>query len=78
MGVGSPFWNEIDLQRYGLVWKWPEIDCAHPLDDGTAGVLYQSIDQSTASMGPGAGIHGLFGDHAAASALRWLCRQRGG
>jgi phytoene dehydrogenase-like protein len=78
MGVGSPFWKEIDLQRYGLVWKWPEIDCAHPLDDGTAGVLYQSIDQTTASMGPGAGIHGLCGYHAAASALRWLCRQRGG
>jgi phytoene dehydrogenase-like protein len=52
MGVGSPFWKEIDLQRYGLVWKWPEIDCAHPLDDGTAGVLYQSIDQTAAHMGP--------------------------
>ncbi len=54
MGVGSPFWKQIDLQRYGLVWKWPEIDCAHPLDDGTAGVLYQSIDQTTARMGPDA------------------------
>ena len=52
MGVGSPFWKEIDLQRYGLVWKWPEIDCAHPLDDGTAGVLYRSIDQTAAHMGP--------------------------
>jgi phytoene dehydrogenase-like protein len=52
MGVGSPFWKEIDLQRYGLVWKWPEIDCAHPLDDGTAGVLYQSIDETAAHMGP--------------------------
>ncbi|MDT5257368.1 MAG: hypothetical protein QOD10_2448 [Mycobacterium sp.] len=54
MGVGSPFWKEIDLQRYGLVWKWPEIDCAHPLDDGTAGVLYRSIDQTAARMGPDA------------------------
>ena len=54
MGVGSPFWQEIDLQRYGLVWKWPEIDCAHPLDDGTAGVLYRSIDQTAARMGPDA------------------------
>ena len=52
MGVGSPFWKEIDLQRYGLVRKWPEIDCAHPLDDGTAGVLYQSIDETAAHMGP--------------------------
>jgi phytoene dehydrogenase-like protein len=53
-GVGSPFWKEIDLQRYGLVWKWPEIDCAHPLDDGSAGVLYQSIEATTAGMGPDA------------------------
>jgi phytoene dehydrogenase-like protein len=52
LGVGSPFWREIDLQRYGLMWKWPEIDCAHPLDDGTAGVLYESIEATTARMGP--------------------------
>jgi len=51
LGVGSPFWNEIDLKSYGLVWKWPEIDCAHPLDDGTAGVLYRSIDQTVDRMG---------------------------
>ncbi|TAM65908.1 NAD(P)/FAD-dependent oxidoreductase [Mycobacterium sp.] len=52
LGIGSPFWKQIDLQRYGLAWKWPEVDCAHPLDDGTAGVLYQSIDETTAGMGP--------------------------
>jgi phytoene dehydrogenase-like protein len=52
MAVGSPFWIEIDLQRYGLTWKWPEIDCAHPLDDGTAGLLYQSIDETAAGLGP--------------------------
>lgn len=51
LGVGSPVWAEIDLQRHGLVWKWPQVDCAHPLDDGTAGVLYQSIDQTVAGMG---------------------------
>ena len=52
LAVGSPFWKEIDLQRYGVVWKWPEIDCAHPLDDGSAGVLYRSIETTTARMGP--------------------------
>jgi phytoene dehydrogenase-like protein len=51
MGVGSPFWKEIDLERYGVSWKWPEVDCAHPLDDGTAGVLYQSIEKTVAGMG---------------------------
>jgi phytoene dehydrogenase-like protein len=51
LGVGSTFWREIDLGRYGLSWKWPEIDCGHPLDDGTAGVLYQSIEKTAAGMG---------------------------
>jgi phytoene dehydrogenase-like protein len=51
LGVGSPFWKQIGLERYGLSWKWPEIDCAHPLDDGTAGVLYTSIEQTAASLG---------------------------
>ena len=51
MGVGSPFWRQIDLGRYGLTWKWSEVDCAHPLDDGTAGVLYQSIEKTAAGMG---------------------------
>lgn len=51
LGVGSPFWKEIGLTRYGLTWKWPEIDCAHPLDDGTAAVLYQSVEQTAAGMG---------------------------
>jgi phytoene dehydrogenase-like protein len=54
MGICSPFWQQLDLARHGLSWKWPEIDCAHPLDDGTAGVLFQSIDETTARMGPDA------------------------
>jgi phytoene dehydrogenase-like protein len=52
LGVGSAFWREIDLGRYGLTWKWAEVDCAHPLDDGSAGVLYQSVEQTAAGMGP--------------------------
>jgi phytoene dehydrogenase-like protein len=52
MGVGSSFWNEIDLTGYGLTWKWAEVDCAHPLDDGTAGMLYRSIEATAAGLGP--------------------------
>jgi phytoene dehydrogenase-like protein len=51
LGVGSPLWQQVDLQGYGLVWKWSEIDCAHPLDDGSAGLLYQSIEQTAAGLG---------------------------
>ena len=37
MAVGSRFLNGLGLERYGLQWRWPEIDCAHPLDSGDAG-----------------------------------------
>jgi phytoene dehydrogenase-like protein len=43
MAVGSPFLNSLPLARHGLEWRWPEIDLAHPLDDGTAGVMFQSL-----------------------------------
>ena len=40
MGVGSPYLRTLALDRYGLQWRWPEIDCAHPLDTGdVTGVL---------------------------------------
>ena len=44
MGVGSPYLRTLDLERYGLRWRWPEIDCAHPLDSGDAGLLWRSLE----------------------------------
>ena len=32
-------------------WCRPEIDCVHPLDDGSAGVLYRSVDRTSAGLG---------------------------
>ncbi|MET8805486.1 NAD(P)/FAD-dependent oxidoreductase [Streptomyces sp. NPDC004546] len=52
MAVGSTFLQSLDLGRYGLRWKLPEIDCAHPLDDGTAGVLHRSVAETAAGLGP--------------------------
>ena len=51
MAVGSPFVTEHRLDRYGLAWAWPEIDCVHPLDDGTAGVLHRSVERTAADLG---------------------------
>lgn len=51
MAAASPFLNELDLGRHGLSWLKPEVDCAHPLDDGSAGVLYQSIEQTAEHLG---------------------------
>jgi len=52
MAVGSPFLAGLGLDSYGLSWRWPEIDCAHPLDDGCAGTLYRSVDETANGLGP--------------------------
>ncbi len=50
MAVGSPFLNSLGLDRHGLEWRWPEVDLAHPLDDGGAGVMLRSIDDTAAGL----------------------------
>jgi phytoene dehydrogenase-like protein len=52
MGVGSPYLRTLGLERYGLHWRWPEIDCAHPLDSGDAALLWRSIEETAAGLGP--------------------------
>ncbi|MBM3667310.1 MAG: NAD(P)/FAD-dependent oxidoreductase, partial [Actinobacteria bacterium] len=51
MAVGSPFLGSLGLERHGLEWRWPELDLAHPLDDGSAGVMRRSIDATAAGLG---------------------------
>jgi phytoene dehydrogenase-like protein len=51
MGVGSPFFQSLDLERHGLEWRWPEIDLAHPLDDGSAGVMLRSVEATAEGLG---------------------------
>lgn len=49
--VGSPYLSSLPLHEHGLTWRWPEVDVAHPLDDGTAGALYRSLDETVAGLG---------------------------
>ncbi|MFF0544496.1 phytoene desaturase family protein [Nocardia thailandica] len=51
MAVGSPFLRRIGLERHGLRWAYAELDCAHPLDDGSAGVLRRSVAGTAAGLG---------------------------
>jgi phytoene dehydrogenase-like protein len=44
LAAGSPFFNTLPLERFGLEWIQPEIPLAHPLDDGSAACLYRDID----------------------------------
>lgn len=52
LGAGSPCFAALPLEEFGLRWRWPEVDLAHPLDDGSAGVLVRSLDDTAAGLGP--------------------------
>lgn len=51
MAAASPFLNSLDLREHGLEWLRPELDLAHPLDDGSAGVMVRSIDETARALG---------------------------
>ncbi|MDH3013053.1 MULTISPECIES: phytoene desaturase family protein [Gordonia] len=51
LGAASPYLRTLGLERYGLRFLRPEIDAAHPLDDGTAGLFYQSVEKTAAGLG---------------------------
>jgi phytoene dehydrogenase-like protein len=55
MAVGAPSLTELDLERHGLQWCWPDVDLAHPLDgDGNGGdgaSMVRSIVDTSAGLG---------------------------
>jgi phytoene dehydrogenase-like protein len=51
VAVGSPVLRELDLASHGLSWRWPEIDCAHPLDGGGAALLHRSVATTADGLG---------------------------
>jgi phytoene dehydrogenase-like protein len=51
MAVGSPFLQSLELERHGLEWRWPEVDCAHPLEDGSAGLMLHSLEETARGLG---------------------------
>jgi phytoene dehydrogenase-like protein len=66
MAAGSPFLRSLALERHGLEWRWPEVDLAHPLDDGSAGVMVRSIDATADGLGgDGAAWRRVFGSASA-------------
>jgi phytoene dehydrogenase-like protein len=50
-GVSSPFLSSLPLARHGLEWCHPPVEVAHPLDDGTAGVVHRDIEATAAALG---------------------------
>jgi phytoene dehydrogenase-like protein len=50
MGVISPFFRTLPLALHGLEWLTPDLSASHPLDDGSAGLLYRSLLQTVDAM----------------------------
>lgn len=50
MGISSPFFKSLDLERHGLRWIHPEIPLAHPLDDKSV-FLYRDINRTAEQFG---------------------------
>ncbi|MBV9253088.1 MAG: NAD(P)/FAD-dependent oxidoreductase, partial [Actinobacteria bacterium] len=51
MGIASPFFRQLPLHEHGLEWIHPDAQIAHPLDDGSAGVLERSLDATAHGLG---------------------------
>jgi len=54
LALASPFFRTLPLAKHGLEWIVPPAALAHPLDDGTAAILEQSIERTCATLGPDA------------------------
>ncbi len=50
LAAASPFLRTLPLADHGLDWVHPEIDLAHPLDDGSAALLSRSLDHTCRSL----------------------------
>lgn len=51
MGVISPFFKSLELDKFGLEWIYPELSVAHPLDGEPAVLLAKSIAETAANLG---------------------------
>jgi phytoene dehydrogenase-like protein len=61
LSPASPALSGLGLERHGLEWAWPEVDLAHPLDEGGA-AMRRSIEQTAEGLGAaGAAWKRVFG-----------------
>ncbi len=51
LGAASPFMASLPLAEYGLEWRWPEVDLAHPLDGARAAIMTRSLDDTVTTLG---------------------------
>lgn len=50
LAVDNAFTEFAQLADYGLQWAWPEVQYAHPLDDGDGAAAYRSVAQTAYAL----------------------------
>jgi phytoene dehydrogenase-like protein len=50
LGIASPAFSALQLERYGVTWRHSETVAAHPLDDGDAALLHRDLATTTAQF----------------------------
>ena len=50
-GFLSPYFQQLNLEKYGLRWIFPEVSVAHPLDNEAAVLLSKSVEETAAGLG---------------------------
>jgi phytoene dehydrogenase-like protein len=51
LAAASPFFRDLNLDEYGLEWIYPPASVAHPFEDGSAALLYRSIEAASEILG---------------------------
>ena len=51
LGIASPFFQSLPLNKHGLEWIQPTAPVAHPFDDGPPAMLQRSLDETAAALG---------------------------
>ncbi len=65
LAVGSPYLAALGLERHGLELLMPEIQAAHPLDDGSAVALHRAVSDTAQALGAdGASYASMIGPFA--------------
>jgi phytoene dehydrogenase-like protein len=57
LGVASPFFKSLSLERFGLSWVEPPAALAHVLDEDTVVTLERSIEDTALQLGTDAGAY---------------------
>ena len=57
MGVLSPYFKTLGLEKYSLEWVYPEASVAHPLDGEPAVILSKSLEATAENLGKDAAAY---------------------